>query len=180
MGEESDTEEETLVINTSEVDRTTSSNGVCLVGRVWTEKVVNAFGLMDTMKKVWNPIHVITCREIETNLFSFQFNNPRDANRVLEGRPWQFNRDLLIIQPIESNVQPSTMKFNRSPIWIRIYDLPLLGRTKDVMKQVGMTLGGFLEIDEETISGLSRSVRMRVDIDLQKPLRRGIKICMNG
>lgn len=178
--EHEEEEEEALIINTGNTGFSEKRRKDCLVGRVWTGRAVNAFGLMDTMKKVWNLRRGMTCREIETNLFSFQFNNQKDAERVLNGTPWHFNKDSLVLKPIEENIPPSAMQFNLTPIWIRLYDGPLLARSKTVVQQMGNRVGRFVEVDEETIHGLSQSIRLRVEIDLNKPLKTGMKICIDN
>ncbi|KAH6779278.1 hypothetical protein C2S52_010515 [Perilla frutescens var. hirtella] len=121
----------------------------------------------------------MTSREIESNLFSFQFNSKRDMDKVLSIEPWHFNKQVLILCKVKSEVQPSAMVLNTIPFWIRIYDIPLVGHDRDTMKQIGSKLGEFMEIDEATLGGLSRSVCIKVRINLEAPLKRGIKIHMD-
>ncbi|XP_057793093.1 uncharacterized protein LOC131009698 [Salvia miltiorrhiza] len=172
-------DEEPIIIQTSNISDADQIS-LTLVGRVWTERSVNAFGLMDTMKQIWNPAKGVTCREIQTNLFSFQFNSSRDVERVKAGQPWHFNKDVLVLQPVQPKIQPSAMQFTSVPFWIRIYDLPMAGRSPEVIKNLGKRLGNFLEFDESSTSGLTRSIRIRVVVDIQKPLRRGLNIIMDG
>lgn len=153
-------------------------DSLCLVGKVWTQKSFNVFGLLDTMKRLWNPAYGLTCREIETNLFSFQFKNIRDLQKVLSMEPWTFNKHILVLKRAKSDVQPSAMNMDSVPFWIRIYDLPYGGRSEDIIQQIGTRIGKVLEIDKSTLQGMSRSVRVKVEINLRKPLRRGTKISM--
>lgn len=145
---------------------------LCLIGRVWTRRTVNTFGLIETMKKLWNPTRGMTCREIAPNLISFQFNHWRDVDKVLEREPWQFNNFFLMLQRASMDVPPTAMKFDSIPCWIRLYDLPMAGRTPQILQMVGSRFGKVMEIDESTTDGLSRCVRLKVVLTLSKPLKR--------
>lgn len=88
---------------------------LCLLGKLWTEKQYNIFALIETMKKLWNPSKGVTCRELGSNLISFQFSIRRDMERVLAMEPWYFNKHILVLRPLASNIQPSLMTFDMDP-----------------------------------------------------------------
>lgn len=60
----------------------------CLVGRLWTSKAFKSMALLETMRKVWNPIHEMTLGELGANLFYFQFHSRRNMERVQRLAPW--------------------------------------------------------------------------------------------
>lgn len=151
-----------------------------LIGKLRTEKAYNTFALMETMKKLWNPSRGITCREIGQNMISFQFNTRRDMERVLAMEPWHFNKHVLVLNKVTADIQPSLMEFNLVPFWIRIYDLPLLGRDEKTLKHIAGRIGEWLETDKESSIGITRSVRMKVKIQIDKPLKRGIKVIIGS
>lgn len=152
---------------------------LCIVGKVWTRKSFNVFALLDTMKKLWNPAGGVTCREIESNLFSFQFSDRRDLERVLSMEPWTFNKHILVLKEANPNIQPSAMEMDSVPFWVRFYDVPLSGRKEEILEQIGSRFGTVLEIDKSTVKGMGRSVRMKILLNLGKPLRKGTKICID-
>lgn len=96
--------------------------------------------------------------------------------RVLAMEPWHFNKQVLMLNPITAAVQPSLIQFNKAPFWIRLYDIPMIGREKEVLQKIGNRIGNFIEMDDTTVGGLARSVRMKVTVDLEKPIKRGTKI----
>lgn len=152
------------------------SESLCLIGKLWTQSTFNAFSLLDTMKKLWNPAYGMTGREIEKNLFSFPFNHKRDMDKVLKMEPWTLNKHPLVLKKAEPTIQPSAMVMDETPFWIRVYDLPLAGRNTSILQQIGKKCGRVIETDHSTIKGLNRSIRIKVMINLNKPLRRGTKI----
>lgn len=102
-------------------DATVSLN---LLGKLWTDRSYNTYGLFEMMKKVWNPSKGLSCNDLGFNLVSFQFNSERDMRRVLDMEPWQLNKHVLVLRRMTDETQPSAMVFNRAPFWMRIYDLP--------------------------------------------------------
>lgn len=73
----------------------------------------------DAMKRTLNQIWTISTnalfRPIENGLFVVQFVNPRDKMKVMAGRPWTFDQNLVILNEIEGNAQPSSIALNQSP-----------------------------------------------------------------
>lgn len=172
--EEEEEEEPIQITDTKEdYDETTS---LCLLGKLWTDRPYNRYALMETMKKLWNPAKGLICRDMGANLISFQFHSKRDMDRVLEMAPWQFNKHILVLNLISREVQPSLMCFNRTPFWIRIYDVPMAGRNESALSQIGNRFGEVIEIDRSTLSGVARSIRMRISMDISKQLKRGTKL----
>lgn len=170
-----DEEEEPLDITESGivVDETAA---LCLLGKLWTERNYNMAAMIDTMKKLWNPSKGMKCSELGHNLVSFQFHTKRDMERVQSMEPWSFNKHILVLKPLVSDIQPSMMKFDSAPCWIRLYDIPLRGREEGVLRQIGQHFGEVLELDRSTVGGLSRSVRMKIRMNLNNALKRGTKI----
>lgn len=176
---ESDDGDDPIPIHSSRSSEMRDQAALCLVGRVWSHKPYNSFALIKIMRKLWNPTYGFTCMEIENNLFSFQFNNARDAKKIMNVEPWHFSKHVLVLKQVEMNVQPSAMVFDSASFWIRIYGIPLSGRTNTVLQNIANRIGSFVAFDEDTLTGLGRSVRMKVKISLDKPLEWGIKVAIN-
>lgn len=85
---------------------------------------------------------------------------------------WHFNKHVLVLSLIREDVQPSLMKFDKTPFWIRIYDVPGAGRKEEVLQQIGGRFGEVIEIDKNSTSGVARSIQM----DLTKSIKRGTKL----
>ncbi|KAL8502165.1 hypothetical protein ACS0TY_021324 [Phlomoides rotata] len=57
-----------------------------------------------------------------------------------------------------------------------IYDLPMAIRTPKNVSLIATRCGEVLEIDINSMDGISRSVRVKVRVDLHKPLKKGMKL----
>lgn len=172
--DEEDEEEPIQIAGEFEVTDETVSQ--CLLGKLWTEKPYNTYGLFETMKKSWCRTIGMICREMWMNIISFQFHNKIDLDRVLAMEPWQFNKHVLVLSPLSGETQPSKMQFNKTPFWMWVYDVPMVGMTNIILRQIRSHFGEVLEIDSTTLDGFAKSVRIRVVLHLSKPIKQGTKI----
>ena len=114
-------------------------------------------------------------------LLLVEFFDVGDKDRVLIGRPWSFERCLLLVTSLEGDVQSSKLDMNLVPFWVQIHDLPLLYMNREVGEHVGGILGSVLLVDtDENGVGWGKSLRVRVQLDVSQPLLRGKKIRLNG
>ena len=64
--------------------------------------------------------------------------------------------------------------FTHAPFWVQIWGLPFENLSEEVGKDLGNSLGHYLETDKRMwLTEQARFLRVRVDIPLNKPLRRG-------
>lgn len=79
-----------------------------------------------------------------------------------------------MLKELARDVPPVQMKFTHSPFWIQVHDMPLLCMNKGVGTKIGESLG---ELEDVDVAGdgvrWGRCLRLRVNIDLHKPLERG-------
>lgn len=65
---------------------------LCLFGRLWFDTPHNSGALQSTIKQIWRVKDGVGIRSIGENLYSFQFFNWRDKERVIQGEPWWFDK----------------------------------------------------------------------------------------
>lgn len=161
------------------VDNDSSQKSTILIGSLKTNRPFNSYTLNSTMKGAWRVRKGYHFGEISANLFSFQFSDVQENERILKNGPWSFDRALLILKE-PGLIQPSKMVFDETPFWIRLYYLPLTAISRDIAIKLGGIFGKVLEVDENTISICGKFIRVRVMIDVSKALRRGVLITIGG
>ena len=146
---------------------------LAVIGKVVTVTVrsYNFEALKRTLNQVWAISKGAIFRVIENELFVVQFACKRDKEKVMAGRPWTFDQSLVLLQNIDADIQPSNITMNLSPFWVRVYNLPLRCRSEAHIRLIGGSLGDVLEVDTNEILW-DKSARIRVLIDITKPLRR--------
>nr|CCA66049.1 hypothetical protein [Beta vulgaris subsp. vulgaris] len=142
-----------------------------LIGKVVTVRSFNFDALKRTLNQIWSISKGAIFRIIENDLFVVQFACKRDKEKVMAGRPWSFDQSLVLLQEIDADVQPSNVRLTHSPFWVRVYNLPMRCRSEQHIRMIGGCIGDVLEVDTHEILW-DKSARIRVLIDITKPLRR--------
>ncbi|KAL8515434.1 hypothetical protein ACS0TY_014215 [Phlomoides rotata] len=93
-------EEETVRIETNEHNNAQRST-LCLIGKILTDKSLNAYVFLETMKKAMKPANGFIVKEVGQNLFSFQFRSETDLREVLAREPWHFDKHLLVLKELD-------------------------------------------------------------------------------
>lgn len=70
---------------------------LCLVGRFLIEGVVDFPAMQQTMAALWRPGKGVFIKEVDVNLYLFQFYHEVDIRRVMNGSHWSLNRKALVI-----------------------------------------------------------------------------------
>ncbi|KAJ8423269.1 hypothetical protein Cgig2_022153 [Carnegiea gigantea] len=124
------------------------------------------------MEKVWNPTHGVKTKEIGTNLFMFQFHHWKDMDRVLEGQPWFFDKNVVVLDGIKGDLQPSVIEeaLHHVPFWVRVYNPPFEGRRESNIKAMADAIGVHIKMDEDVIARWTKSLRFKVMVDLREPM----------
>ncbi|XP_074289594.1 uncharacterized protein LOC141614747 [Silene latifolia] len=158
--------------------------GLMLVGKLWAAKSTNVRAAVDVMTKLWSPKGAIVGNVIDAKnrIFVFRFSDIRDKNRVLEGQPWHFDKQIWCLdEPNDEGKLTDTPLF-LVPMWVRIYDLPVRGRSNEAnLRNLGEQLGKYISMDVLPNPEIERAVRIRVLHDVRQPLKATVSIKMpNG
>lgn len=88
-----------------------------------------------------------------------------------------FDNAMMALEKIPAGEDPVRVPLWHVNIWIQIYGLPMGFKTENVGKQLGNFFGEFLQYDVKNNSSIWREcMRIRVRIDVRKPLKRKKKI----
>ncbi|XP_021750424.1 uncharacterized protein LOC110716098 [Chenopodium quinoa] len=145
--------------------------GLSLVGKILTIRSYNFEAMQRTLKQVWSLSRDVVFRKIENNFFMIQFFHWRDKEKVIDGAPWTFDNNILLLKEVQGNEQPDLIDIKHCPYWIRLYNLPLDSRTDNDVRRIGGMIGEVLEVEED-ILGWEKSRRLKVLLDTTLPLRR--------
>ncbi|KAL0400240.1 UNVERIFIED_CONTAM: hypothetical protein Sradi_2367300 [Sesamum radiatum] len=90
--------------------------GYYLVGRILSSKTHRTEFIRSTLASVMNPKKEMTIKDIGKGRLLFKFHHPLDRTRVLDGQPWSFERNLIVLSPTRAddnpNVRPDDRKTN--------------------------------------------------------------------
>jgi len=109
-------ESKSIQLEAEEVEELRAKGRKCLVGRMGVPKRINKEAFRNLLTRIWRLVGDMFCKEIQDNLWVFEFEDDNDRRSVLEGRPWSYDRTILIIVELDGQKSPSHMTFNRTPI----------------------------------------------------------------
>ena len=149
----------------------------CLVMKVLSRRGVILDALRKNFRMLWKPNKSMGISVIGDELFLVEFEDDRDKRRVLEMRPWHYEKQLVLLQEFDGKRDPKDIVLRWSPFWVQIYNLPLNHRTRETGMAIGASLGEVLEVDVAD-SGVQWGLclRVRVSLDVSRKLIRGKRI----
>jgi hypothetical protein len=147
---------------------------VCAVGKILVDRVIPKDSFKCPLSRAWRQKGNISFKSLGKNLFIVEFDTEWDKARVLEGIPWLFDGYLVSVVDFDGTIPPSRMNFDNAAFWIRTYNLPPACMRKAIGLKIGSSMGPVKKVDViEGEAGWDEYLRVRVMLDLTKPLARG-------
>lgn len=170
------TEEECidLVAQDQDLEAAKQYGHSCLVGKLFDDRAVSKETIRTKLSKGWKPAGTLTFKVLGENFFLVEFGHAADKERVLEGRPWVFEGSLFLVEDYDGSTTPAQIPFEKTAFWIRMHNLPLDCMSLAIGRQIGNTVGQVEVVDvDEKGMGWGEFLRVKIKIDLSKPLPRG-------
>ncbi|GAB2212089.1 hypothetical protein Droror1_Dr00025434 [Drosera rotundifolia] len=140
-----------------------------------TEKKFILKAFIQTMEVAWSLLRGIIVNPVGENVFIIDFSHKGDRGYVLNNGPRFFDGHVIILAEFDSDARVEDIVFDRLPIWIRVFNLPINKMNMRVAMVVGDKVGRFSEVDvDDNGRKIGRYLRIRVKLDVTKPLRRGV------
>lgn len=123
---------------------------------------------------MWGLEEGVQILEVGANLFQFKFNTEFDMERILQGGPWSFDNQALMLRRWQKGMIAANVKFESISLWVQVWDAPFEMISPKVVKEIGSRIG-IVEAVEKRIKqqAQNRFMRVRVAIPISKPIRRG-------
>uniref|UniRef100_A0A2N9GYK3 Reverse transcriptase domain-containing protein n=1 Tax=Fagus sylvatica TaxID=28930 RepID=A0A2N9GYK3_FAGSY len=148
-----------------------------LAAKFFTRRTINIEAVARTFKPLWQTKNNFSLQDVGDNMVLVEFEDRSDLERVLIGEPWSYDKYLIAFQRVGDGREVEDLLFNRVDFWVQIHNLPILCMKKSVAERLGRSIGEVVRTqvqDEDTGNG--RCMRVRVKVDITKPLNRGRKI----
>ncbi|KAJ8436222.1 hypothetical protein Cgig2_006909 [Carnegiea gigantea] len=136
---------------------------------VYTESFFNTEALKNVLKRVWKLMKGIVIKDIEWNLFNFQFFSKADMEFALDEGPWAFDHSTLLLKQIQGTEQLSRRSSSRR-LGTGLRHMMFHDSSRRRLLQNSWRT----RCDKALLVGVDRSINFQVDLDITKPLKRGI------
>ncbi|KAK6121173.1 hypothetical protein DH2020_045094 [Rehmannia glutinosa] len=174
-------DEENTTISLDPNDLQNLDESLNLVGRILSPRVINFESIASLFKRLWSPRHGLICKPLGDNTLLFQFRNRVDKQKVIDGSPWLFDKALLALSDASAIQIGSQLNITTCPFWIQLHNVPIGLMNKNFATNVANTIGNYIALDVDSDgSTIGRFLRIRVNLDITKPLRRVVKASLHG
>ncbi|XP_042983301.1 uncharacterized protein LOC122312703 [Carya illinoinensis] len=167
-------ENDTMKVESEILEPLVAKGKRCLLIQVNADRVVNKQAFKTTMSKVWKSDGWIQFKELGDNKMLVEFQQERDKEKVLRGRSWSFDRNLVCLQEVDGKSSLWDVVFSTELFWVQAHEMPMACMTRDIGKQLFSGMEKVMEVEtDETGCGWGSSLRARVEVNISKPLIRG-------
>lgn len=99
-----------------EEEENREEENVMLVGKFMTERNINFQAMQNLLASLWRPKDGMEIHDPGRYCYSFVFYHIMDLRKVIEGRPWSFEQNMLVYKQIEELEDPHLVQLNEMDI----------------------------------------------------------------
>ena len=170
-------EEEAIPISVTNGCGLLDECSLSLFGRLLSDQQQNQRALKNTLRLAWKMGSDMRIVEVGNNILQFKFSSKYQMEWVERCGPWSFDNNLLLLYKWKKGLTSTNISFTHSPFWVQIWGLPFEHMSQDVGEEIGSKLGKLIEVDRHSWqSDQAKFMRVRVELEIDKPLRRGTYI----
>ncbi|KAK3212425.1 hypothetical protein Dsin_017131 [Dipteronia sinensis] len=120
---------------------------LCLAGKVLTTALVNKDAFISVFNSIWKVSKGFEIEWVEGNIFTFQFFNMEDRNRIINGGPWNFDKAIVALEELPIDGDISNLGFNKVEFWIQVHKIPPLCMSEEIGLFLCTMIGEVREVD---------------------------------
>ena len=170
-------EEESISISNTSRSDLIEECALSLFGRLLADRHQNMRALKSTLRSAWKMGQDLRIVDVGNGILQFKFNSKYQMEWVERNGPWNFDNNLLLLCRWTKGLSVNNISFTHSPFWIQVWGLPFESMSEEVGRDLGNSLGKYIESDKRSwLSEQAKYMRIRVDLPINKPLRRGSNI----
>ena len=167
-------EEEDIVVANSSSSGNLEECSLSLFGRLLSDRHQNLRALKNTLRAAWKMGSDLRIVEVGNSILQFKFGSKCQLEWVEKSGPWNFENNLLLLCRWRKGLTSKNICFSHSPFWVQIWGLPFENMVENFGREIGSKIGKVLEVDKRALQAdQAKFLRVRVEVQLDKPLRRG-------
>lgn len=151
-----------------------------IVLKTVTGKEYNLLILAEVVTKAWKPSGALKITYLGNGIYKVQFDLLCDLEAALQRSPWSIRDELMILERCHEDLLIEEYEFNFVSFWMHVYGLPLSMMNSQKVFNIMQKLGSPEPIDPQTASKWGKYARVRVRLDISKPIPKGMVITLNS
>uniref|UniRef100_A0ACD5U8J1 Uncharacterized protein n=1 Tax=Avena sativa TaxID=4498 RepID=A0ACD5U8J1_AVESA len=147
------------------------------IGKLLSDKPAIADAMENALGPIWCPMKGIDVKDLGENIFLFTFHQASGKKKAVEEGSWTFDKGLLVMEEFDADKALDDYVFNKIPIWVRIFKLPLGMMNRATREKIGDQIGEYVGIvGVENGLAMGQYLRVKVKLVISKPLMRGTMV----
>ncbi|TXG53380.1 hypothetical protein EZV62_022549 [Acer yangbiense] len=152
----------------------------CLMRKVLVGKRINREAFKGVIEQLWSSTDTVEVEKMDDNLFVFYFPRKEVRGLVWARGPWHFDNHIIVLEKLEGPRDMASMEFKMVDFWVQIHQVPMLCMNSRITKILAKQIGIVVEIPADSKESWGKFLRVRVRIDISKPLKRCLKVRLEG
>ena len=134
-----------------------------------------------TFKPLWRTVGELKIRDIGEHILLFEFEDELDLERVMEFEPWSYDKHLVAFERVLNIESVPFLDFSCATFWVQIHNIPKRSLKVEVRELIGKSIDRVIQVaNPKDDDAGSEFLRVRINIDISKPLLRCSKLHYEG
>ena len=156
-----------------DLDEELTTKNFTMAAKFYTRRALNVEAVTRTFGPLWRSVKGFEVRKCSDHVLLFTFENKEEVERIMSNTPWSFDKHLVVLQWYDKTPPIKDLNFDKIPIWVQLHDIPLRFMNKAVAEKLCAVVRTVWQDIEEGETDGGSFLRMKVSIDVNKPLCRG-------
>ena len=126
-----------------------------------------------TFKLLWHTKKGFEVRDMGNHRVFFLFAEESDVNKVLLGKPWSFDKYLVVLCRYDDDSSLRRLHFDTAKFWVQVHNLPIQRMVTEMAENLCKSVGRVIHSNDRSETECGDFMQVRVEIDVHKPLCRG-------
>jgi hypothetical protein len=163
----------------SHVEESVQNCNLSLIGKILSDKPIFTQILHSSLTGIWcNPMG-FKISELAGKKYQLRMEREEDLQRALKGSPWIIRNCWLILHQWERGKDIQNLDFTHVPLWMQFWGLPLHCQSLNMGKEMGGQIGTVLDVGIYDFPGSAKTVKVKINFNVQHPIRPGMYIGNN-
>ncbi|XP_026416853.1 uncharacterized protein LOC113312305 [Papaver somniferum] len=163
------------LISAKEVDEAANKWKNCLIGKIISKDDADFDGVQKDVNIIWRKYRRVEIHTMSRNMYVFKFKNEDEVEDVLKKVLWIMDFNMVVLQKYDASIQLKDYSLTHQVFSVLMSGLALEHLDRGIIDKMCSDIGR--RIDEDSKPGFSirgRMVNARIEVDLRKPLKRGV------
>ena len=106
-------------------DEETDLSNCTIAAKFPTRRALNTEAIIRTSNPIWRSKNGFKVRNVGIHILLFLFNNEEEVEKIFDGKPWSFDKHLVMIQRYDHSITVKDLVFDKVLLWMQVNDIPI-------------------------------------------------------